>query len=238
LPDRPVVVTIIEEAYPNPLILTSVRQTQVDLHLLLPSWPTHPWCPAVAPDAVHRPPPRRHRHCRPAVGNHRPSAPTPMPLTGTAASGTGPAAGPGAWSRAAAVGPEYGAGHSFLWPPPAVALGPRLASRSPLAPTVTARRRPRPGATAAAAWPAVGDRCPRPSARRRGPGYTSPSSGPRRQMRGWDSGTPLVKMSGPEIFSKNHSRKNTPRVMGPEPKNFKPIFDRGITHLGRLTDTP
>ena len=37
-----------------------------------------------------------------------------MPLTGTATPGTGPGAGPGTWSRgrAAAVGPEHGAGHS------------------------------------------------------------------------------------------------------------------------------
>ena len=34
-----------------------------------------------------------------------------------------------------------------------------VASRLPIAPPVTARR-PRPGATATAAWPAVGDRCP------------------------------------------------------------------------------
>ena len=49
---------------------------------------------------------------------------------------------------------------------------------------------------------------------------------------------PLVKMSRPEIFSKNHSRGITPRMMGPEPKNFKTIFDRGITQMDRLIDTP
>jgi len=45
-------------------------------------------------------------------------------------------------------------------------------------------------------------------------------------------------MPCPEIFSKNHSRKNTPLVIGPEPKNFKTIFDRGITLMDRLKDTP
>jgi hypothetical protein len=50
-----------------------------------------------------------------------------MPITGTAAPGTGPGVGPGAWSgdRAAAAGPEHGAGHSFLRQPPAPALEPR-----------------------------------------------------------------------------------------------------------------
>jgi len=82
---------------------------------------------------VHPLPPRRHRHCRPAVGNRRPSAPTPMPLTGTAAPGAGPGGCPGAWSmgRAAGLEPEHGAGHSFLWPPPAAALGPRSPVTSP-----------------------------------------------------------------------------------------------------------
>ena len=51
---------------------------------------------------------------------------------------------------------------------------------------------------------------------------SSPLPGPWRQRRGWDS-YPPVKMPRPEIFSKNHSRENTPRVMGPAPKNFKPI---------------
>ena len=70
-----------------------------------------------------------------AVGNHLPSAPTPMPLTGTAAPATGSGTGPGAWSRgiAAAVGPEHGAGHSFLWPP-AAALEPRWPVASPSPP--------------------------------------------------------------------------------------------------------
>jgi hypothetical protein len=72
----------------------------------------------------------------PAVGNRRPSAPTPMPLTGTAAPGTDPGAESGS---GAAVGPEHDARHSFLWPPPEAALGPRLASRLLIAPLVTDR---------------------------------------------------------------------------------------------------
>jgi hypothetical protein len=71
-----------------------------------------------------------------------------------------------------------------------------------------------------------------------GPLHLSPSSGPWRQTRGRDSYPPGINMPRAEIFSKNHSRKNIPRVMGPEHKNFKTIFGRGITHLGRLTDTP
>ena len=64
------------------------RILQGRLPLLLYRHP-RPW--------VQRLPPRRHRHCRPAVGNRRPSAPTPtpMPITGTAASATGPSAGSG-----------------------------------------------------------------------------------------------------------------------------------------------
>ena len=48
------------------------------------------------------------------------------------------------WSRdrAAAVGPEHGAGHSFLWPPPAAALEPRWPVAIPIAPPVTTSRRP------------------------------------------------------------------------------------------------
>ena len=95
----------------------------------LPLVPCHhpgPGSNGSRPGAIAMPPP----------WNRRPSAPTLMPLTGTAAPATGPGAGPGAWSgdRAAAVGPEHGAGHSFLWPPPAAALEPRwpVASPSPL----------------------------------------------------------------------------------------------------------
>ena len=72
----------------------------------------------------------------PAVGNRRSSAPTAYAPNRDAAPGTGPGADPGAWSRgrAAAVGPEHGAGHSFLWPPPAAALEPRWPVTSPSPP--------------------------------------------------------------------------------------------------------
>ena len=97
--DRPtLVVAIMGVTAPSPLSSSpgaSRKQTS--------SFPGPPRRPALGalPSPrpwVHRLPPRRHRHCRPAVGNRRPSAPTPMPLTGTAAPGTGPGAGPGAWS--------------------------------------------------------------------------------------------------------------------------------------------
>jgi hypothetical protein len=52
--------------------------------------------------------------------------------------------------RAAAVGPEHGAGHSFLWPSPAAALGPRWPVASPSPPVKTSRHHP----AAITTWPA------------------------------------------------------------------------------------
>jgi hypothetical protein len=112
------------------------------------------------PASAPAPSPPQHRRRK-----HRPSAPTPLPLTET----TAPGASPGTCSRGttAAVGPEHDARHSFLWPPPEAALGPRWPVTTPIALPVTARRRPRPGAKDTAAWPAAGDRCPPRSSVRR-----------------------------------------------------------------------
>jgi hypothetical protein len=54
----------------------------------------------------------------PPWGSAAPLRPRPCPNR-TTAPATDPGAGQGAWSRvrAAAVGPEHGARHSFLWPP-------------------------------------------------------------------------------------------------------------------------
>ena len=51
-----------------------------------------------------------------------------------------------------------------------------------------------------------------------------PSSGPWRQRRGRDSVTPLVKMPRPRNFFKKSFPENTPRVMGPAPKNYQTDF--------------
>jgi hypothetical protein len=118
----------------------------------------------------------------------------------------------------------------FLWPPPAAPLEPRWQVESQSLPVTTSRRPP--GAKATAAWSAYGTAAPRPSTRRRRPGYTSPSSGPWRQSRGWDSGTPLVKMPGPEIFLKKSFPGNYP-LDGTQGKKFKPVFDRGTTQMDR-----
>ena len=64
---------------PEPFILSpGARRKQTS------SFPGSPRPPALGALPSPRPwvqrlPPRRHRHCRPAVGNRRPSAPTPMP---------------------------------------------------------------------------------------------------------------------------------------------------------------
>jgi len=124
----------------------------------LPLTTPHPWC----------------RQLGPGAGEQNPGT------------GTGPSAAPGRGVRAGQqqLDPSIAKDNDlllpFLWPPPAAALGPRAASRLRIAPPVTARR-PRPGATATAAWPAVGNRCP--SALDPTPGYTSPSSGPRGETR-------------------------------------------------------
>ena len=66
-----------------------------------------------------------------------------------------------------------------------------------------------------------------PRRRADGPLHLSPSSGPWRQTRRRDSYPPGINMPCPEIFSKNHSRDNTPRVMGPAPKNYQTNLSGG-----------
>ena len=56
-----------------------------------------------------------------------------------------------------------------------------------------------------------------------------PSSRPRRQTRRRDSYPPGINMPCPEIFSKNHSRDNTPRVMGPGTNILYMADWRGLT---------
>jgi hypothetical protein len=103
------------------------------------------------------------------------------------------------------------AGQSFLRPPPAP---PNLGGQSPPR---------RPSALAADAG-APGTRPPLPAPGGK-PGDGTPTP-------------PGINMTRPEIFSKNHSWENTPRLIGPEPNNFKTIFDRGITQMDGLIDTP
>ncbi|HEX9884319.1 MAG TPA: hypothetical protein VGA79_10165 [Desulfobaccales bacterium] len=50
-------VTITGGAAPGPLVLTSGQQAQADLFLPWSSKAACPWCPAIVPDAVHRPRP-------------------------------------------------------------------------------------------------------------------------------------------------------------------------------------
>ena len=204
------------------------------------SWAAHPWRPAVAPDAVHRPPPRRHRYCRLAVGNCRPSAPTPMPLTGTAAPGAGPGACPGAWSRGrtAAVEPEHGEGHSLLWPRPAAARRTSVGQSAPPSPLPVTALSPRPSATATDAWPAAGDCCPlgpRPDAG--APGTRPPLPAPGGKP---GDGTPTPWSICPvrKFFLKNHSRGITPHPDGTRPQKLSNQFERGITQRNRLAECP
>ena len=84
-----------------------------------------------------------------------------MPLTGTAAPATGPSAGPGSGvgtgqqQSAPSMAPDilsYG-----RRPPPPSNLG---GQSPPHRPSCDSPPPPHPGATATAAWPAVGDRCP------------------------------------------------------------------------------
>ena len=222
-------------ARPGLLVFTSGHQSQADLFL--------PWSsglPALGPlpsprPWVHRPPPRRHRHRRPAVGNRRP--------------GNRPKRRLREWNRdrAAAVGPEHSVRHSFLLPSPAAALGPRaqrflggglfssadftrnvppppplsLASHHPHRPSCDSPRPPRPGATATAAWPAAGDRCPSaldptPAF----PGTRPPLPDPREQSGDWDSYPPWSRCPVRKFFSKFLPRKSRPPRHRPAPKNF------------------
>jgi hypothetical protein len=107
----------------------------------------------------------------------RPSALTPLPLTGTTTPGTGPGAVPGGWSRVnvAAAGPEHDAGHPYLWPPP-LDLGRPTAYPSPflLQPATALAPAPPPPLPG----PALGDRCHSVLDSTPAPGFTSPSSGP------------------------------------------------------------
>jgi hypothetical protein len=109
-------------------------------HKQTSSFPSPPRPPALGalPSSrpwVHRVSLRRHCYCRSAVGNRRPSAPTPMPITGTAAPGTGPGVSPGrgvgAYQQQSdpSMAPEilsYG-----RRPPPPSDLGWPVASPSP-----------------------------------------------------------------------------------------------------------
>ena len=230
------VVAIMGATAPSPLdSTTGARRKQTSFFPGSPRPPALGALPSPRP-WVQRLPPRRHRHCRPAVGNRLPSAPTPTRGTGTAAPATGPGAGPGAWSgsRAAVVESEHGAGHilkaaarscphtsvgqypphrpSCDSPPPS----PRRHSHRCLA----SRRGPLP----------LG---PRPDVGAPGrPPLPAPEVNP-------ETGTPspLSYMLGPDLKpffrpipllpSGEIPAEDTPRVMGPSPNNFKPIFGRG-----------
>jgi len=92
-----------------------------------------PWCPAIilalgppAPAPAPSPlPPRRGEPPLLCAYAHAPNAEHHP--------GNRPRGRSREWSRGrgVAVGPEHGAGHSFLWPPPAAALGPRSPVTSP-----------------------------------------------------------------------------------------------------------
>ena len=170
-----------------------------------------------------------------------------MPLTGTAAPGTGPGAGPGAWSRgrAAAVGPEHGAGHSFLMaaarrcPRTSVGQSPPHRPSCDSPPPSPRRHRHRCLASRRGPLP-LG---PRPDAG--APGTRPPLPAPGGKP---GDGTPtppvLYAWSGPNFFdiyvlhSGEIPAEDTPRVMGPRPKNFKPIFGRGISRRGQAHRYP
>jgi hypothetical protein len=186
--------------------------------------PTHGALPSPRP-WVQRLPPRRQRHRRTAMGNHRPSAPTPMPLTGTAAPGTGSGSGVGAGQQQSDPSMEPDILSYGRRPPPPSNLGGqshsnRLSCDSPPLPSPWRHRR--------AAWPAVGDRCPLAlDADAGAPGTRPPLPAPGGKV---GDGTPVPP--GQDALSGNFFKKsfpgNSPR-MGPAPKNFKTIFDGGIT---------
>jgi hypothetical protein len=99
-----------------------------------PWWTTCPWCHAITP-ALGPPVPA------PAPSLLSPRRGEPPPFCAHAHAhnrntgpGTGPGAGPGEWSRVnvAEVGPEHGARHSFLWPPPSNLGGQSHPHRPPV----------------------------------------------------------------------------------------------------------
>ncbi len=208
------------------------RYAQAEIFLPWSSKATCPWRPAITPALGPTTP-------APAMGNHRPSAPTPMPLIGTAAPGTGPGAGPGAWSgdSAVAAGPDQGTGHSFLWPPPAAAFEPRWASCIPIALPVTARR-PRPGATAVAAWPAVGNRCPSALDPTPAPRVDVPLFRPLEANPGMGLLPPRYQYAPSGNFFKKSLPINPEKFLHPlgdrtrRRKNLKRVFGRGIRRSG------
>jgi hypothetical protein len=170
-----------------------------------------PWCPAIilalgppAPAPAPSPlPPRRGEPPLLCAYAHAPNA-EHYP-------GNRPRGRSREWSRGrgVAVGPEHGAGHSFLWPPPAAALGPRSPVTSPSPSCDGPLPSPRLHRHRCLASP-QGTAVPPPSARGRRPGYTSPSSGLWRQTRRRDSYPPGINMPCPEIFAKIKSREEDP----------------------------
>ena len=85
---------------------------------------------------------------------------------------------------------------------------------------------------------------PRPSTRRRRPGYTSPSSGPWRQTRRRDSYPPVSICPVRKFFQKIIPDKfgnipTNPRVMGPRAARISNGFwVEGLAGAGRLTEYP
>jgi hypothetical protein len=143
--------------------------------------------PSIAPDILsygrRLPPPSNlggkshpHRHPVTTSSRHHPAVATTWPTP---------------WCRPSKGGRRHPGGCRDPWPlptpPPPVHNGPAPA--------------PCPGRPWSPAWASQS----LPAAAPLVPPAQSPSSGPWRKSRGWDSGTPLVKMPYPEIFSKNHS---------------------------------
>ena len=178
-------------AAPSHLILITGRQAQVDLHLLLPfsGQPTL----GTLPSSRSRPtPPPCPSHCATNITGARrgtsasqpwPRRPGPGPGQGSRTRSREQAQGSGV-RAAAAVGPEHGTGHSFLWKPPAAALGPRWPVASPSPPCESPPPSPRRHShRCLASRRGLLPLGPRPAAG--APGYTSPSSGPWSGIRRW-----------------------------------------------------
>ena len=165
---------------------------------------------------------------------------------------------PGNRPRRRSRGMEWGQGSSsrprawrqtfFLMAAPAAVLGPRVGSRLPIAPPVTARRRrPRPGPAPPPPlpWPAgVGKRTAAPMAldpaagalRRTRPPLPAPEANP-------ETGTPYPPWSRCPVrkfFQKiiPGNGKSTPRVMGPGPQKFQPNFGPGDNPEGQAHRYP
>ena len=90
-------------------------------------------------------------------------------------------------------------------------------------------RRPRPGATATAAWPAVGDRCPSALDPTPAPRVHVPLFRPLEANPEIGTPTPPDQYAPSGNFSKKSFPENYPPRDGTRAQKFQTIFDRGIT---------